>query len=204
MLFDLDRTLVDLQSFTDYDAAWRDLRGFATSANVALPQTDWDAATVACMSTLVELTDPAVWSKASALVAGYERAAIPQSRAMPGLHAAMDAVDPRRIAVVTLLPVDVAAQALAHHGVAVEVIIGRDWRIAPKPSGAGLLVACERLGCAPADAVMIGDSTWDHAAAVDAGCAFVGVPVTADAFPQGTAVAPDLLAALTHAGVLSR
>lgn len=39
---------------------------------------------------------------------------------------------------------------------------------------------------------MIGDSTWDLQAALDAGTRFVGVPVTPGSMPAGTTVASGL------------
>jgi phosphoglycolate phosphatase-like HAD superfamily hydrolase len=118
---------------------------------------------------------------------------------MPGLGALDDVLGGTPRAVVTLLPEDVARAALAHHGVDVDVIIGRDPLIPAKPSGAGLIVAAERLGVPIESTVMIGDSSWDHAAAVDADAAFIGVPVSAAAFGPDVAVADGLLAAIDAA-----
>lgn len=200
ILFDLDRTLVDLQSYTDYAAALRDLTALVGDQRRAtVPDADWDAPTLSTMAILVALAGDERWSAASQVVATHERAAIPRSTAMPGL-AALDQMllgIPR--AVVTLLPEDVAREALAHHGVHIEVIVGRDPRIPAKPSGEGLVVAARRLGVAVADCTMIGDSTWDHAAAVDAGAAFIGVPVTETAFTTGVPVADGLTAAIAAA-----
>jgi phosphoglycolate phosphatase-like HAD superfamily hydrolase len=55
------------------------------------------------------------------------------------------------------------------------------------------------MGVPVADCVMIGDSTWDQAAAVDAGAAFIGVPVSAAAFTAEVPVADSLLAAVAAA-----
>jgi phosphoglycolate phosphatase-like HAD superfamily hydrolase len=199
-VFDLDRTLVDLQSFTDYAAALRDLTEMVgDEVGAAVPDADWDAPTLSTMSILVALAGDGRWGPASRAVAAHERAAIPQSTAMPGLGSLDDALAGAPRAVVTLLPEDVARGVLAHHGVHIDVIIGRDPRIPAKPSGAGVVVAAERLGVPVSSCVMIGDSTWDHAAAVDAGAAFIGVPVTAEAFGADVPVAPGLLAAVAAA-----
>ena len=96
----------------------------------------------------------------------------------------------------TLLPEDVARDVLAHHGIHIDVIVGRDPLVPAKPSGAGLVVAAERLGVPVSECVMIGDSTWDHAAAVDAGASFIGVPVSSTAFASDVPVAQGLLAAI--------
>lgn len=199
-IFDLDRTLVDLQSFTDYAAALRDVTALVgDQESAAVPDADWDAPTLSTMAILVALAGDERWDQASRAVAEHERAAIPQSLAMPGLES-LDAVlagAPR--AVVTLLPEDVARETLAHHGIHIDVIIGRDPLIPAKPSGAGLIVAAERLGVPVSACVMIGDSTWDHAAAVDAGAAFMGVPVSSTAFTSEVPVATGLLAAISAA-----
>jgi phosphoglycolate phosphatase-like HAD superfamily hydrolase len=199
-VFDLDRTLVDLQSFTDYAAALRDLTEMVgEGVGAAVPDADWDAPTLSTMAILVALAGDGRWGPASRAVAAHEWAAIPQSTAMPGLESLDGALAGAPRAVVTLLPEDVAREALAHHGMHVDVIIGRDPYIPAKPSGAGVVVAAERLGVRVSSCVMIGDSTWDHAAAVDAGAAFIGVPVTAEAFGADVPVAPGLLAAVAAA-----
>ena len=193
LLLDLDRTLVDVQSFTDYDAALADLRDLVHDwPDVTVPSTDWTQATQACMSVLVSLAGDARWPAASAAVAAHERAAVPVSLPMPGLATAAALWAGHPVAVVTLLPADVAALALDRHGVRVDVIVGRDPVQRMKPHGDGPLAACARLGVAPADAVMVGDATWDLAAALDAGTGFVGVPRHDGVFPPGTATAPDL------------
>jgi phosphoglycolate phosphatase-like HAD superfamily hydrolase len=199
-IFDLDRTLVDLQSFTDYAAALRDVTELVGEQEGAdVPLADWDAPTLSTMAILVALAGDERWGPASRAVAAHERTAIPQSVAMPGLESLDDALAGAPRAVVTLLPDDVAREVLAHHGVSIDVIIGRDPHIPAKPSGAGLVVAAERMDVAVADCVMIGDSTWDHAAAVDAGAAFIGVPVSSTAFTSEIPVASGLLAAVAAA-----
>jgi phosphoglycolate phosphatase len=199
-VFDLDRTLVDLQSFTDYAAALRDLTALVgDGVGASVPDADWDAPTLSTMAILVALAGDGRWEAASRAVAMHERAAIPQSTAMPDLGSLDQALAGAPRAVVTLLPEDVARDVLAHHGVHIDVIIGRDPHIPAKPSGAGVVVAAERLGVLASSCVMIGDSTWDHAAAVDAGAAFIGVPVTAEAFGPDVPVAGGLLAALAAA-----
>lgn len=199
-LFDLDRTLVDLQSYTDYAAALKDLTGLVGDAAAAqVPDADWDTPTLSTMAILVALAGDPRWQTASHAVAVHERAAIHRSVAMPGLDSLDRVLDGAPRAVVTLLPEDVAREVLAHHGVDVEIIVGRDPQIPAKPSGAGLIVAAERLGVPVSSTVMIGDSSWDHAAAVDAGAAFVGVPVSASAFGPEVDVAEGLIAAVSRA-----
>jgi phosphoglycolate phosphatase len=193
LLLDLDRTLVDVQSFTDYPAALADVRDLVSEwPDVVVPDTDWSAATQACMAVLVALADDPRWPSVSAAIAAHERAAVPSSAPMPRLHEAVAAWSGAPVAVVTLLPEDVARRALSWHDVAVDVVVGRRADLRPKPHGDGVTTACAALGVDPGQAVMVGDATWDLAAALDAGAGFVGVPRRPDTFPPGTAIAPDL------------
>lgn len=204
-IFDLDRTLVDLQSFTDYAAALGDLAEYADpESGASVPQADWDAPTLSTMSILVALAGDPRWEAASGAVARHERTAIPLSTAMPGLESLDSALEGAPRCVVTLLPEDVAREALAQHGAHIDIVIGRDPHIPAKPSGAGLLIAAERMGVPIESCVMIGDSLWDHAAARDAGAAFIGVPVSASAFDDTVPVAAGLLAAVAAARIQAR
>jgi HAD superfamily hydrolase (TIGR01549 family) len=176
VLLDLDRTLVDLQSFTDYDAAWADVRGLVDPALAASgPATGWSSATRACMGVIAALPDGELWHRVSEAIARHELAAVPRSIPMPGVHEFLAGLAARPHAVITLLPEPVARATLAQHGIDVAVVVGRDPRVRPKPSGDGLRLALERLDRPGSDAVMVGDSTWDALAAADAGVAFVGV-----------------------------
>ena len=195
LLLDLDRTLVDLQSFTDYAAALEDVRTLVGEwSDADVPETDWDRPTQACMSVLHALLGDARWSVVSDAIAMHERAAVPQGVVMPTVVETLDRLRPASVAVVTLLPTDVATQALVTHGIGVgpgepvDLVIGRDPRIRPKPWPDGLLAACERLGSAPGRATMIGDATWDQEAAARAGASFVGVPSTPAGFAPGVPV----------------
>lgn len=200
ILFDVDRTLVDLQNYTDYAAALADLHAMLEGwSEWEVLEADWDAPTLECMAILVALSADPRWPGASAAVARHERAAIPRSRAMPGLAGAPAACGGLPYAAVTLLPPDVARDALAHHGFPVDVVVGRDPHIRAKPHGDGLVVAAERLGVSVSDCVMIGDSSWDYAAAKDAGATFIGVPQSPLAFGPDVAVAASLIGAVERA-----
>ncbi|MFM9050276.1 MAG: HAD family hydrolase [Actinomycetota bacterium] len=197
ILFDLDRTLVDLQNFTDYAAALADLHSLLEGwSEFEVLDADWDAPTLECMAILVALSNDPRWGPVSAAVAAHERAAIPRSTPMPGLAEAGAACIGTPCAVVTLLPPDVAREVLDHHGFPVEIIIGRDPGIRAKPHGDGLVAAAERLGVDVRDCVMIGDSTWDHAAAADAGADFIGVPATPGAFASDVPTSSSLIEAV--------
>jgi phosphoglycolate phosphatase-like HAD superfamily hydrolase len=196
LLLDLDRTLVDLQSFTDYPAALADVQALLGEwPDADVPETDWDRPTQACMSVLHALLGDPRWQQVSDAIAVHERAAVLKGVVMPTVVQALEQLRPVGVAVVTLLPIDVATQALATQGIAVgpgepvDLVIGRDPRIRPKPWPDGLLAACARLGAVPGRATMIGDATWDQEAAARAGASFLGVPSSPAGFAPGVPVA---------------
>jgi len=84
-----------------------------------------------------------------------------------------------------------------------DTVIGGDSTPAKKPDPAPVLEACRRLGVAPADAVLIGDSAHDAQAARAAGMPFVAVPygygsqeeLRGSARIEGLAQAAEFLAA---------
>lgn len=206
LLLDLDRTLVDLQSFTDYAAALSDveaLLGRWSGADV--PETDWDQPTMACMSVLHSLLGDPRWRQVSDAIAVHELAAVDQSTPMPTV--ADTAVHLRGIpvAVVTLLAPEVVPVVLAAHdiqvgeGREVDVVVGRASDVRPKPEADGLLAACSALGVDPAEAVMIGDSSWDAEAAARAGVRFIGVPSSPGGLAGVEEQEPTLAAAVDRA-----
>ena len=203
LLFDLDRTLVDLQSFTDYGAAREDAARMAGDlADGAVPATDWSPDTQAVMALLVACSGDPRWDRVSEAIAVHEMAAVPRSTPMPRLAEAWALADGLPRAVVTLLPASVAREALLRHGLSTDdglSLMGRRGDQRPKPAPDGLLAACAALGVPSSDAVMIGDSTWDLEAARAAGIPFIGVPTRPDALPAGTIVAADLYEAVREA-----
>lgn len=181
ILLDLDRTLIDLQSFTDYSAALADVEALVGQwSDVEVPATDWDRATVACMSVLHAFLKDPRWADISAAIATYEQAAIPASHLMPTVEECRFRLRSTPTAVITLLPADVAVSVLEHHdlriGREIDFVVGRDPQVKPKPQPDGVFEACRLLEVSASDAVMIGDSTWDAEAALAAGAGFIGVP----------------------------
>ncbi len=193
ILFDLDRTLVDVQSFTDYTAALKDVEALIGSwDDRPTPPTGWDGPTRRCMGVLVALSGDARWQKVSDVIEHHEMAAIARSTAMLGIERLASLTVP--LAVVTLLPPGAARAVLHHHGIGISILVGRRADLAPKPAADQLLAACVELGVDPADAVMVGDSTWDQVAARAAGCGFVGLTNGA---PSEFAVGSTVVGGLT-------
>ena len=200
VLFDLDRTLIDLQSYTDYGAALADVEALIGAwDDVATPATDWDQPTIRCMSILFALSGDRHWQEVSDLIATHELAAVPSSRPMPRLADALARSRHLLTAVVTLVAEIPARTVLSRHGVDIPVVVPRRPHLRPKPAADQVQEACRLLGVVPAEAVMIGDSTWDAGAASAAGCGFLGVAATPggrDRFDPRLPIAEDLIAAL--------
>ena len=199
LLLDLDRTLIDVQSYTDYPAAVVDVeRELGVVELGTLPETEWASATRKAMAMLVALAaDPDRWQRASDLIEAHELAAVTQARAMPGLREFLAATADRPRVIVTLMGSSAMDVVCARFGIAVASRVGRTAGLVPKPAADQVLAACELLGVDPSSAVMLGDSTWDREAALAAGADFVGLTNGKPSeFPEGTTLATDLLEAL--------
>ena len=205
VLFDLDRTLIDLQTYTDYGTALEDVESMIGSwDDPPAPETDWDAPTQRCMSILVSLSGDPRWSEVSETIAVHEMAAVSSSHAMPRLQEALELASGVPRAVVTLVGETPARAVLARHGVEIPTVVPRLPHLRPKPAADQLLEACRLLDADPSATVMIGDSTWDAEAAGRAGCGFVGVAATAEGqarFGSAATTGSDLVEALDLAGL---
>jgi len=198
LLVDLDRTLVDVQSFTDYGAALVDLETrFGELPSSRVPATYWRSATLRAMEVLVAWAGDPRWQEASELVEAHELAAVEASRPMPGVERFVAAIAGIPTVVVTLMGPAAARAALDRHGIDLPVV-GRRVELRPKPAPDQLVAAAELVGVAVSACTMVGDSSWDHEAAVAAGAGFVGVGSTD--FPPGVPVAADLVEALSLLG----
>ena len=200
VLLDLDRTLVDVETFVDYGAAVADLAAaglLATAADVTA-DTSWGSATVQAMDALVARAGDDRWAEASDLVAAHELVGAAEARPMPGLDRFLAALAGRPLAVVTLLSAEATHRVLADAGITVDAVVPRRPDLRPKPAPDQVVAALEELGMAPADAVMVGDSERDEAAARTAGVAFVGLTNGRDDshFAPPTTVVTDLVAAI--------
>ncbi len=201
LLLDLDRTLVDVQTFTDYEAAVADVeRELGSIDLVGVPETEWRSATRTAMGMLVALAgDPDRWQTASDLIERHERRAVAEAQPMPGLTAFLDATADMTRAIVTLMGPGAMDLVCERFEIDVPVRVGRAADMVPKPAPDQVVRACGRLGVDPPNAVMIGDSTWDGAAADAAGAEFIGLTNgRASEFPEGTTLASNLEAALAY------
>ena len=196
LLLDVDRTLVDLQSFTDYTAANEAVAAeFGAVQLDDVPDTDWGSATQTAMATLVSLSDrPDVWRRASDIIESFEIAAIGQAVAMPGLAQFMKTTADIPRALATLMGQGAVDELARRFGVDVAIRIGRRVELRPKPAADQILAACAALDVFPGDAVFVGDSSWDEVAAFNAGVRFIGI--TNDGppsqFTDGAETVPNL------------
>ena len=201
LLLDLDRTLVDVQTFTDYEAAVADVeQAMGRIELVGVPDTEWRSATKTAMAMLVALApDPERWQTASDLIERHERAAVAQATAMPGLRSFLEATANRTRAIVTLMGPGAMDLVCERFDIDVSVRVGREADMVPKPAPDQVLRACDRLGVDASSAVMIGDSTWDETAALAAGASFIGLTNgRRSEFGSSTTLAADLNEALRH------
>jgi HAD superfamily hydrolase (TIGR01509 family) len=201
LLLDLDRTLVDVQTFTDYEAAVADVeREMGSIDLVGVPETEWRSATKTAMAILVALApDPDRWQQASDLIEYHEREAVAQATAMPGLRPFLESTAARTRAIVTLMGPGAMNLVCERFDIDVPVRIGREADMVPKPAPDQVLRACSRLGVEPSSSVMIGDSTWDETAALAAGASFIGLTNgRASEFGSGTPLAENLAEVLGH------
>ena len=177
LLLDFDRTLVDLQSFTDYPSAVADVYGAMGAIDLSeTPATDWASATHEAMAILVSLADqPEQWQRASDLIERHEIEAIESGVAMPGLEEFLVETDAQPRAIVTLLGPSALDVACDRFGIEVPLRFGREAQFRVKPAPDQVLAACRTLALDPGDCVFLGDSSWDEQAAAAAGCDFVGI-----------------------------
>jgi phosphoglycolate phosphatase-like HAD superfamily hydrolase len=199
LVLDLDRTLVDVQTFTDYSAAVADVeREMGAIELVDVPDTEWRSATRTAMAMLVALAgDPDRWQQASDLIERHELAAVDQAVAMPGLDGFLAATAGVPRAIATLMGPTAMDAVCERFAIGVPLRVGRESDMVPKPAPDQVLRACQLLAVDPADAKMLGDSTWDREAALAAGAGFVGLTNGRPSeFPPGTVLAEDLNAAV--------
>jgi HAD superfamily hydrolase (TIGR01509 family) len=80
-------------------------------------------------------------------------------------------------AVITNTPAVMARALVAHAGAAPDVLIGGTDVENAKPAPDMVLLACRRLGVAPGEAIVVGDTAYDAKAAEAAGARFAGIGI---------------------------
>ncbi len=123
-------------------------------------------------------------SRQAAVLVDYEREyglrIGSRGHAFPGALECLRSLQARGIktAVVTNALQRFAEATLALHGLTehLDIIIGGDRALEPKPHPAALWLACRTLDVEPRETLMVGDSLNDVAAARAAGCSVVCVP----------------------------
>jgi HAD superfamily hydrolase (TIGR01509 family) len=80
-------------------------------------------------------------------------------------------------AVITNTPAGMAGALVARAGASPDVLVGGTDVENAKPAPDMVLLACERLGVAPAEAIVVGDTEYDRKAALAAGARFAGIGI---------------------------
>ena len=105
----------------------------------------------------------------------YRRDYMPRTTPLPGAELLLDALREARVplAIVTNKREDAGRQTVELLGWSERfvTIIGADTAAAPKPDAAPILLALQRLGAAPADAAIVGDTESDMGAGRNANLA---------------------------------
>ena len=183
LLFDFDHTLADLGSHVRWSDArseslvWYEERGVPRAAlgsgTVSL------YARVAASGALPAAALEETLRGAAAIIERYEGEAIAATRLLPGVRESLRALEGSGLlaGVVSSNSREVVRAILERTGVAERfaVIVGREDVRLPKPAPECLLLACERLGIAPGEAVYAGDNVADIEAAHAAGMPACGV-----------------------------
>ena len=180
-LFDLDGTLVD--TAPDIHVALNHALSGAGIAPVSEALTrHWVGHGVRAMLTAafdhhdLPAEDSRFEESVAALSAHYEAHVADRSRPYPKVVSTLEKLGARApLAVVTnklsrfTLPLLEALDLRRHFA----AVISHDSSPKPKPAPEPAFLACERLECAPSDALFVGDSATDVACARAAGCAVV-------------------------------
>jgi phosphoglycolate phosphatase len=127
----------------------------------------------------LERPDGAIEAQIEEFKRHYHDHCLDETRLYPGVAAALEALQARgfKMAVVTNKPERISRHIL--EGLKVDrrfgSVIGGNSCAHKKPHPEPLLKACAELGCAPASAVMIGDSRVDIEAGRNAGMPTIGI-----------------------------
>lgn len=174
ILFDLDGTLVD--SAADMAAALNHVLvqdGFPELSVAAVTRMIGGGIPLLIERALVAHGEEATQERVAAVYPRYREAyisrAVEQTRLFPGVADVLQACREKgaRLGVCTNKPEEISRVILSGLGVdsLFDVVIGGDTLAAKKPDPAPVLEGLERLKCAPAEGLMVGDSAADANAA---------------------------------------
>ncbi len=183
LLFDFDHTLADLGSQVRWGDARRELVAWYEECGVPGDAIGPGAislyAGIATSGVLPEAALEAAQRGAAAILDRSEAGGIAAARLLPGVREALRALDGSGLlaGVVSSNSREVLRAILEREGVAARfgVLVGREDVRLPKPAPEGLLLACERLGIAPREAIYAGDNVADIEAARAAGMPACGI-----------------------------
>jgi phosphoglycolate phosphatase len=170
ILLDLDGTLVDAS-----EPLIAAIRACARDAGLRAPEAEWARGRIGFAPDetwrLLGAADPQAMVRL--FRERYTAHVAPRTRVLPGVPEALAALRAggRRLGVATTRSTPSAVETLELKGLLphIEFVGGGDLVRAPKPAPDVLHLVLERLGCAPHEAVMIGDTTADVGAAHAAG-----------------------------------
>ena len=183
LLFDFDHTLADLGSHVRWNEAARELASWYEERGVPHDAIGPGAISLyARIAVSAPLPEPALevaQRGAAAILDRYEGEGITATSLLPGVRDALRALEGSGLlaGVVSSNSREVVRAILEREGIAAAfgVLVGREDVRLPKPAPGGLLLACERLGVEPREAVYAGDNVADIEAARAAGMPACGV-----------------------------
>jgi phosphoglycolate phosphatase-like HAD superfamily hydrolase len=201
-LFDFDNTLAALEREVNWAASRRELEAFLRSEGIGdsifveFPKGNillYDALRARLMNAAVDgnylgealgCDSEALLRRASAIIEAHELGGVERAAPLPGAIALLRALVGRGHAttIVTSNSSITVKRWLQRHNVArcVSAIVGRDSLLALKPAPAMVVRALELNAVGPRDALFVGDTTADVAAARAAGLDFYGIAPSVD------------------------
>ncbi len=183
LLLDFDRTLADLGSHVRWDDCRLELLDWYGRNGVPAGALGPGAISLyARMAVSADLSPPrreAAQRGAASILERYEREGMEPARLLPGVGEALGGLERSGLlaGVVSSNSRAIVGEVLGRERVRhlFGAVVGREDVQRPKPAPDGLLLACRRLGGAPAEALFAGDNVADMAAAQAAGMPAVGV-----------------------------
>lgn len=210
IVFDLDGTLVDSrQDLAESANALLEACGCPTQTETAIGRMVGDGAATLVARAFAAGGCPAPADALARFLAIYEARLLRCTRPYPEIESVLAALEPRLpIAVLTNKPLASTRRILEGLDLArffpSDLVFGGDGPHTRKPDPAGLRGLCDRVGVAPAAALMVGDSVidWRTARAAGTRMCLASYGFGFDGFPVGE-LAPDEVAIETPSALLA-